>query len=224
MRSFKDVYATAVLHKGGEGNVESSLPINCSESELRLKSNSYYLSAMSRRIFRAGLRHSMVDAKWPAFEEVFKSFEPMVVAMMSDEDLEKLMHDARIIRHFGKIRSVRGNAIWMLDVIREFGSFGNMIADWPSNNIIDLWAFLKKNGTQMGGQSGPSFLRMVGKDTMLLTDDVVSVLKAEGVVEKIPTSQKDLRKVQDVFNLWKQESGRALSEISRITSFTANAQ
>ena len=224
MRSFKDVYATAVLHKGGEGNVESSLPIYCSESELRLKSNSYYLSVMSRRIFRAGLRHSMVDAKWPAFEEVFKSFEPMAVAMMSDEDLEKLMHDARIIRHFGKIRAVRGNAIWMLDVIREFGSFGNMIADWPSNNIIDLWAFLKKNGTQMGGQSGPSFLRMVGKDTMLLTDDVVSVLKAEGVVEKIPTSQKDLRKVQDVFNLWKQESGRALSEISRITSFTANAQ
>jgi 3-methyladenine DNA glycosylase Tag len=84
--------------------------------------------------------------------------------------------------------------------------------------------FFEKNGTQMGGRSGPSFLRMVGKDTMLLTDDVVSVLKAEGVVEKIPTSQKDLRKVQDFFNLWKQESGRSLSEISRITSFTANAQ
>lgn len=224
MRSFNNIYATAVLHKGGIDNVESNLPTNCSESELRLKSNSVYLSEMSRRIFRAGLKHSMVDAKWPAFEEVYKSFDPMAVAMMSDEDLERLMHDARIIRHFGKIRAVRANAIWMLDVIREFGGFGNMIADWPSSSIIDLWTFLKKNGTQMGGQSGPRFLRMVGKDTFMLTDDVVSVLKAEKVVEKVPTSQKDLRKVQDVFNLWQKESGRSLSEISRIVSFTANAQ
>jgi 3-methyladenine DNA glycosylase Tag len=224
MRSFQSIYETAVLHKGSTKAVESMLPDIRTEAGLREQSNSYYLSEMSRRIFRAGLKHSMVDAKWPAFDEAFFGFDPYQVAMMSDEDLEAQMQNERIIRHFGKIKAVRGNAIWMIDVIREFGSFGNMLADWPVDNIVGLWQLLKKQGTQMGGQSGARFLRMVGKDTFLLTDDVVNVLKAEGVVEKMPTSQKDLAKVQQVFNQWQQESGRSMAEISRIVSFTTNSR
>jgi len=223
MRSFKSIYQTAVLHKGSVAAVETQLPQPLSEQQLREITNDRYLSELSRRIFRAGLRHAMVDAKWPAFEEVFKGFQPLAVAMMSDEELEALTRDARIIRHFGKIKAVRGNAVWMLDVDRESGSFGEMIADWPTKNIVGLWTLLKKQGVQLGGLSGARFLRMVGKDTFLLTEDVVSVLKAEGVVTKLPTSQKDLQKVQAVFNEWHQESGRPLSQISRIVSFTANS-
>ena len=63
---------------------------------------------MSRRIFQAGLKHSMVDAKWPAFEEVFFGFEPRRVRAMSDEALEALLGDARLIRHWGKL-SVKNN-------------------------------------------------------------------------------------------------------------------
>lgn len=224
MREFKSVYDTAVLHKGSVDAVEGSLPEGRSESELRALSNSFYLSEMSRRIFRAGLKHAMVDAKWRAFEVAFMGFDPYQVAMMSDEDLEGLMQNTSIIRHFGKIKAVRANAIWMVDVIREFGSFGEMIANWPCDNIVGLWQTLKKQGTQLGGQSGSRFLRMVGKDTFLLTDDVVNVLKAEGVVDKMPSSQKDLARVQQVFNQWSEESGRSLAEISRIVSFTTNSQ
>ncbi len=223
MKKFKLFYETAVLHRGGVEAVESNLPLVSTELELQSRPNSYYLSEMSRRIFRAGLRHSMVDGKWPAFEKVFANFEPMFVAMMSDEDLELLMHDKSIVRHFGKIRAVRANAIWMLDVIREFGSFGNMLAAWPTSNIVGLWQFLKKNGTQMGGHSGARFLRMVGKDTFLLSDDVVNVLKAEGIVEKMPTSKNDMQRAQDAFNFWSEDSGRSLSEVSRIISYTTNA-
>lgn len=224
MRNFQSIYDTAVLHKGSVVDVEGNLPSLRSVSELRHLPNAYYLSELSRRIFRAGLKHSMVDAKWPAFEVAFMAFDPYQVAMMSDEDLEALMHNASIIRHFGKIKAVRANAIWMLDVIREFGSFGAMIADWPTDNIVGLWQLLKKQGAQLGGQSAARFLRMVGKDTFILTDDVVQVLKAEKVVEKLPTSQRDLARVQQIFNQWCEESGRPLAEISRIVSFTANSQ
>ena len=44
---------------------------------------------MSLRIFRAGLRHSVVDDKWPAFEEAFHGFEPRRVRAMSDEEVER---------------------------------------------------------------------------------------------------------------------------------------
>jgi 3-methyladenine DNA glycosylase Tag len=79
---------------------------------------------------------------------------------------------------------------------------------------------LKKQGAQLGGNSGPSFLRMVGKDTFLLTDDVVAALVAQGVVDKRPTAQRDLRAVQQAFNQWQQESGRPLCQISRLLSMT----
>lgn len=37
---------------------------------------------MALRVFRAGLKHSPVDAKWPAFEEVFFRFDPEKVVLM----------------------------------------------------------------------------------------------------------------------------------------------
>lgn len=222
LRPFQSFYDTAVLHRGGVEAVESQLPAVASNAELIATNDAQYLSQISRRIFRAGLRHAMVDAKWPAFEEVFAGFKPRAVAMMSDEALEALTHDERIIRHFGKIKAVRHNAMWVLDIVTEHGSFGQWLADWPSDQIVSLWAQIKKGGTQLGGQSAARFLRMVGKDTFLLTDDVVAVLKAEGVVDKMPTSQRDLKKVQAAFNVWQRQSGRSLAEISRILSFTTN--
>lgn len=220
MRPFQSIYDTATLHKGGIAAVEANLPQVLSADQLRALGDDRYLSDMSRRIFRAGLKHSMVDAKWPAFEDVFFRFDPLRVAMMSDEDLEALTRDTRLIRHFGKLRAVRSNAVWMVEVARAHGSFAELIAGWPEEQIIDLWALLKKHGTQLGGQSGARFLRMVGKDTFLLTDDVVSVLKAEGVVDKAPTGKRELQQVQEVFNQWRAESGRPLAQISRIVSFT----
>ena len=224
MRSFQSIYDTAVLHKGSVEAVEEKLPKPRTPAQLRKLGDDRYLSELSRRIFRAGLKHSMVDGKWPAFEEVFFGFNPLRVAMMSDEELEGLTHNAAIIRHFGKIKAVRANAIWMQDVIREYGSFGELIAGWEPEHIVDLWALMKKQGTQLGGQSGSRFLRMVGKDTFLLTDDVVAVLKAEGVVEKLPTAKRDLQAAQEAFNQWRQESGRSLAEISRIVSYTTDAR
>ncbi|WP_235557031.1 DNA-3-methyladenine glycosylase I, partial [Pseudomonas aeruginosa] len=82
----------------------------------------------SLRIFRAGLKHSLVDAKWPAFEEVFFGFDPQKVVLMSAEHLERLMQDARLIRHLGKLKSVPRNAQMVLDLAREHGSFGNYLS------------------------------------------------------------------------------------------------
>ncbi len=39
-------------------------------------------SVMTRRIFRAALNTSLVDAKWPAFEQAFFGFNPEAVEEM----------------------------------------------------------------------------------------------------------------------------------------------
>lgn len=218
MRSFEDIYATASLHRGGVPALEALLPKPKTRRQLANQKDDRYLSAMSLRIFRAGLKHEMVDKKWPVFEEVFKGFDPEYCAMMSDEAIEQHVSDARIIRHLGKIKSVRENAQFIRSISRENEGFGRYLAAWPEDDIVGLWLTLKKKARQLGGNSGPYFLRMVGKDTFLLTKDVVAVLVLEGVVDKAPTSQKGLYAAQEAFTEWKAESGRPLCEISRIIS------
>ncbi|SIQ12539.1 DNA-3-methyladenine glycosylase I [Marinobacterium stanieri] len=191
-----------------------------SAQELAAIPDDRIFSVMMRRIFRAGLKHSLVDSKWPAFEEAFYRFNPEAVQEMSDEMLEELMHNERIIRHFGKIKSTRENAMMMVDLAQEYGSVARMIAEWPEEDIIGLWSLLKKRGKQLGGNSGAYFLRMLGKDTFMLTDDVVVALKAQGVIEKKPTAQRDLKLVQQAFNDLREQSGRPLCQISRLLAFS----
>jgi 3-methyladenine DNA glycosylase Tag len=175
----------------GAAALKARLPQPRSATELRAVPDDRYLSQMSLRIFRAGLKHSLVDAKWPAFEEVFKAFEPRRVRAMSDEALEALLGDARLIRHWGKLKSVRDNAAAMIGITEEHGSFGAWLADWPGTEIVELWEPLAKRFSQMGGNSGPTFLRMIGKDTFILTPSVTAALKQWGAVEAPRKNRKD---------------------------------
>jgi 3-methyladenine DNA glycosylase Tag len=185
--------------------------------ELQATTDDRYLSEMSRRIFRAGLKHSLVDAKWPAFEEVFVAFVPRRVCAMPDEALEKLMGDARLIRHWGKLKAVRDNAAAMLDIAAEHGSsFGAWLAGWPGADIVGLWEALTKRFSQMGGNSGSSFLRMVGKDTFMLTPSVTAALRHWGVIAAPAKNRRDRAAVQAAFNAWAGESGRPLCQLSVI--------
>ena len=222
MKDFDFIFQHVRQRFGDERKIEAILDKPSTAKQLMAKSDAYYFSTMTRRIFRAGLKHSLVDAKWPAFEEAFFQFNPLRVAMMSDEELDALMGNRAIIRHWGKIKAVPANASFLLDIIEAHGSIGQWLANWPVEDIVGLWTFLKKHARQMGGNSGQSFLRMVGKDTFILTEDVVVALVAQGIVDKKPTSQKDLAKVQAAFNQWAEQSGRPLCQISRLLALTVN--
>src|SRR5438477_11619886 len=93
----------------GAAALEARLPQPRSAAELKVVPDDRYLSQMSLRVFRAGLKHSLVDAKWPAFEEVFHGFDLRRVRAMSDEALEGLLGNARLIRHWGMLKSVSEN-------------------------------------------------------------------------------------------------------------------
>jgi len=200
----------------GAAALEARLTKPRSAAELKATTDDRYLSQMELRIFRAGLKHSLVDAKWPAFEDVFDGFEPRRVRAMSDEALEALLGDRRLIRHWGKLKSVRDNAAAMIEVAEEHGSFGAWLAGWPGTDIVGLWEALAKRFSQMGGNSGPSFLRMVGKDTFVLTHSVTAALKRWGAADTLPKNRKDRAAVQSHFNAWADETGWPLCQLSLI--------
>ncbi|MBD8612605.1 DNA-3-methyladenine glycosylase I [Pseudomonas putida] len=222
MQDYKWLNEYCLNRFGSQKALEARLPTAKSPAQLRKISADRYLSTMALRVFRAGLKHSLVDSKWPAFEEVFFGFDPEKIVLMGAERLERLMQDTRIIRHFGKLKSVPRNAQMILDVAMEHGSFGDFIADWPVEDITGLWQYIAKHGNQMGGLSAPRFLRMIGKDTFIPSWDVVAALNAQEVVDKVPSSKRDQAAVQAAFNQWHAESGRPMCQLSAMLAFTVN--
>lgn len=65
---------------------------------------------MSLEGFQAGLSWITILRKRPRFREVFTGFEPDAVAEFGDDDVERLMGDAGIIRNRAKILATIGNA------------------------------------------------------------------------------------------------------------------
>jgi 3-methyladenine DNA glycosylase Tag len=213
---FEAIEERARERVGGMQALTDRLPIPKSADQLRAVPDARYLSDMSRRIFRAGLKYSLVDGRWPAFEEVFFGFEPKRVVAMSDEELEALLQDKRLIRHWGKLKSVRANAAAMEEVAAARSGLGAYLADWPRDDVVGLWADLAKRFTQLGGNSGPYFLRMVGKDTFVLTEAVIKALNHWDAFDGTPKSKADRQKVQDAFNTWHRGTSRPLCQLSMI--------
>jgi len=191
-------------------------------NDLCIMSHTLYLAPMPyntfllHQFFQAGLNRKIIDNKWPAFVEVFHQFDIEVNRLLSDEALEKLMQEKRIVRHWGKIQSVRHNAQVIHELNEEHGSFVSYLAEWPSDNIVGLWDDLKKRFKQLGGASGPYFLRRIKKDTFLLTQDVIKALMRWGAIDEVPKNKRQKQHVQACMNEWHEESQRSYCQISMI--------
>jgi len=60
--------------------------------------------------FQAGLSWATILRKRPNFRAAFADFDPDVVATFTDVDVERLLGDAGIVRHRGKIQATITNA------------------------------------------------------------------------------------------------------------------
>ncbi len=216
MAPFAEILAAAEACEGGAEALAARLPLPKSDEELRVLGDDRYLSLMSLRVFRAGLKHSLVDAKWPAFEAAFAGFEPRRVRAMNDEALEALLGDKRLIRHGPKMKSVRANAAAFCALAEEAGGFGAYLAAWPGADMVGLWDDIARRFTQMGGNSAPYFLRMAGKDSFILTDYVVRALNHWGAIEGAAKGKGARARAQAAFNDWAAASGRPLCQVSMI--------
>ncbi|WP_159946734.1 DNA-3-methyladenine glycosylase I [Rhizobium sp. 18065] len=219
MRTFEDIWSLAVDRRG-EAEVMDGLQHPKPLAEIAATPDDRFLATMTRCIFQSGFNWKVVDAMWPGFEAAFDGFDIGSCAMLHDEDFERLVSDTRIVRHGPKIRAVQQNAAFLSEIAREHGSAGAFFADWPADNYIGLLDLLQKRGTRLGGNTGQYFLRFCGIDSFILSRSVVNRLIAEGVVAKAPTSAKDRAAVQAAFNRWREQSGRSLTEISRVLAMS----
>lgn len=218
MVPFEPILARA-LERRGEADVTAHLPAVKSAAELAAVPDDRYLSLLCLRVFRAGIKHSVVDQKWPAFEAAFHGFAPHAVAAMTAEDLEVLMSDAGLIRHWGKLKSVPPNAAALRTISDEAGGFGRWLASWPADRTLELWDALAKRFKMLGGDSAPRFLRMAGRDSFIFSPSVEAALKLWGVSDggrgKAARAQAAAQ-----FTEWARTTGRPLAHLSMILAYS----
>jgi 3-methyladenine DNA glycosylase Tag len=215
MRSYDEIKAQAIGH---HPDFESRIAAHDgpkSAAELRAISDDRWLSMITRCVFQAGFVWKVIEAKWDGFEAAFDGFDPLRVSFYSDDDVARLVSDARIVRNGQKILATVQNAQFVSEIAAEHGSFGAFLAAWPNDDQIGLLGVLKSRGSRLGGMTAQYLLRFSGWDAWMLSRDVIAALIREGVIDKAPTSKKALADVQAAFAVWVRDSGRTNSEISR---------
>jgi DNA-3-methyladenine glycosylase I len=75
--------------------------------------------------FQSGLSWLTILRKREAFRRAFANFEPAQVARFGARDVKRLLGDAGIVRHRGKIESTINNAARALELIEERGSLAS---------------------------------------------------------------------------------------------------
>lgn len=220
LEKFDDIYHRAAQRKGGEEQLEPLLSKPLTSEQLQQISNDRWLSAFSMKVFQSGISWKVVRNKWPNFEKLFFGFKVEPLLMLSDEQWDIKASDTSIIRHHAKVRSIQANAQMIHHASLEHGSFGDMIANWPGEDITGLWSYLKKHGNRLGGNTGPYSLRQMGVDTFILSGDVESYLRNYKIIEGGRDTKRSLAAANKAFCHWQQESGRSLTEISQTIAFS----
>ena len=218
--SFEVIYRRACERKGGKAGLERLLSQPLSAAQVAGIPDDRFLSAMTKKVFQSGFVWRVIEQKWPAFEDTFFGFDVEKVLLMPDEMLEQKATDKRIVRNYKKVMTVRANALMIADVRHEHGSFGKFVAGFKAAEITQLWLRLKQHGARLGGNTGPYMLRALGVDTFLLSQDNEDYLRKHEVFDGGISSKRSLAAINNQFDNWHQESGRSLTQISQILSYS----
>jgi len=220
MEKFIDIKDRAIQRKGSEKMLNSLLSTPLASKDLLTLPNDIWLEEFTRKIFQSGFYWSVINNKWPGFREVFWDFNITKLLMMSPEMYEQRASDERIVRNYNKVKTIAVNTMMIHSISQEHGSFSQFIHDWPSEDIIGLWAWLKKNGSRLGGNTGAYSLRVMGKDTFILSRDAESYFRSHKIIDGGLQTKKSLTAIQVFFNEMQQQSGLSLQEISQTISYS----
>lgn len=174
IESFDAIFHRAAERKGGEDYLMELIGDPVANNHYKSLNDSQFLEEFTKKIFQSGFVWRVVEQKWDGFRELFFDFDLEKVLMMPEDMIERKAQDPKIIRNFKKVQTIQQNALMINDANHSHGSFANLVAELHAKGVIELWAYLKKHGARLGGNTGPYALRTLGVDTFLLSRDVVT--------------------------------------------------
>jgi DNA-3-methyladenine glycosylase I len=110
---------------------------------------------------QAGLSWSTILRKREGYREAFAGFDPKKIARFSEQDVDRLAQDTRVVRNRRKIEATVDNAVEMIELDREHGGFRNYLRSRGS--FEDTVADLKRHFAFLGDTGSYYFLYVVGE-------------------------------------------------------------
>jgi 3-methyladenine DNA glycosylase Tag len=121
---------------------------------------SEYLEIMSRAVFQAGLSWAGIAKHWDAYNAAFDGFDPKIVAMYGDADVDRLMRTEGVLHSAKKIRATIDNARALLELeskpggvrayLRSFPEYAALAKDlrrrFKFMGEMNVWYFLFRSG------------------------------------------------------------------------------
>jgi len=92
---------------------------------------------LSLDLMQAGLSWRTILYKQEAFELAFDNFDLEKVAAYDEEKYEELLNNPGIVRNKLKIRAIINNAIRVMEVQKEFGSFDKYLWSFVDNQPVN---------------------------------------------------------------------------------------
>ena len=121
--------------------------------------------------FQSGLSWLTILRKRESFRRAFAEFDPDVVARFGERDIERLLGDAGIVRHRGKIEATIANARGVL-ALREEGTPLNELvwsfapSDYPAPQTTADWQSQTAESKELSKRLKSAGFRFVGPTTV----------------------------------------------------------
>lgn len=126
--------------------------------------DSGYFEALTKAVFMAGFSWRVVFNKWPNFQQAFQGFDVDTVTGYGDEEVERLLGDASIIRNGQKIRATIENAHRMREIADEYGTFHDYLRTLDGRPYHVRRDEIASRFKWLGRTGSFTFLYMVGED------------------------------------------------------------
>ncbi len=137
------------------------MPEQRAPKQIRPQSLDDYFEVMTKAVFQAGISWRVVESKWPGIRDALRNFDVRAVAALDEPDLDALTRDARVIRNRRKLEAIVTNAVRMLELEAEHGTFRDYLR---SHGGFDATVRdLKKQFKFLGEMGCYYFLYVVGE-------------------------------------------------------------
>jgi len=142
-------------------------------------------------LFQAGLSWETILKKRENFRKEFSHFNVKKIAAYDEAKVEKLLQDPGIIRSHGKINAAVSNAKIVLQIEKEYGSFGRYL--WHYTNDCPIYENLKVTHDTLSDTISNDLKKRGMKYCGSVT--IYSFLQAVGIIyshtEDCPCFQRD---------------------------------
>lgn len=102
--------------------------------------DAYIFEMLSLEGAQAGLSWSTVLVKREEYQKAFNNFDIEYCSKLTYEELEVIREKYNVIKNLSKIKSVRSNAIAVINIQKEFGSFSDYLWNYVNGHpIINNW-------------------------------------------------------------------------------------